>query len=62
LRQAAALIAYFAHHQPGELVQAWQDMVTRGKGWEKRARDGVRALALAYPDRPEFTSLATEAG
>ncbi|MBI5438228.1 MAG: nucleotidyltransferase domain-containing protein [Nitrosomonadales bacterium] len=62
LRQAAALISYFAHHQPGELVQAWQDMVVRGKGWEKRVRDGVRALTLTYPDRPEFTSLATEAG
>lgn len=62
LRQAAALISYFAHHQPEELVQAWQDMVARGKGWEKRVRDGVRALALAYPDKPEFTSLATEAG
>ena len=62
LRQAAALISYFARHQPEELVQAWLDMVARGKGWEKRAREGVRALALAYPEMPEFTSLATATG
>jgi hypothetical protein len=62
LRQAAALISYFAHHQPEELVQAWLDMVARGKGWEKRAREGLRALVRAYPDRPEFTSLAAQAG
>ena len=60
LRQAAALISYFAHHQPEELVQAWQDMVARGRGWKKRVRAGVRALALAYPDRSEFVSLAAE--
>lgn len=60
LRQAAALISYFARHQPGELVQAWLDMVACGKGWKKRAREGLRALVLAYPDRPEFASLEAE--
>lgn len=60
LRQAAALIAYFAHHQPEDLVQAWLDMVARGKGWEKRALQGVRALVQAYPDRQEFSSLEAE--
>lgn len=62
LRQAAALISYFARHQPEELVRAWLDMAARGKGWEKRAKEGLRALVLAYPDRPEFASLADEAG
>jgi hypothetical protein len=60
LRQAAALISYFYRHQPDELVQAWLDMVARGKGWEKRARSGLQALVRAYPDKPEFASLEAE--
>jgi hypothetical protein len=60
LRQAAALISYFAGHQPEELVQAWLDMVARGKGWENRARSGLQALVRAYPDKPEFASLEVE--
>lgn len=59
LRQSAALISYFARHQAEELVQAWLDMAARGKGWKKRAQEGLRALVLAYPDRPEFSSLKT---
>lgn len=61
LRQAAALISYFARHQPEEIVQVWLDMAARGKGWERRAREGLRALVLAYPDKPEFASLKAEA-
>lgn len=52
LRQSAALVAYFAEHNPEELIWAWQDMVSRGKGWEKRAVAGAHALVRAYPDLP----------
>lgn len=52
LRQSAALVAYFAVHNPEELISAWKDLISRGKGWEKRAVAGAHALVRAYPDLP----------
>jgi hypothetical protein len=43
LRQAAALISYFAHHQPEDLVQAW--LRAAGAGKTVRGRGCVRWCA-----------------
>lgn len=50
LRQAASLLAYYRAHRPWEIDEAWTDLVSRGKGWERRARQGAAALDKFYPD------------
>ncbi len=50
LLQAAALIAYFKDHRSEELRDAWRDLLSRGKGWRIRARQGRDALSKAAPD------------
>ena len=45
LAQAAALVAYFKTHDPTALATAWQDALSRGPGWVKRATGGRAALA-----------------
>lgn len=50
LRQAAALLAYYREQRVWEIDEAWADLVSRGKGWQRRAMQGVGALDKAYPD------------
>lgn len=50
LHQAASLLAYYREHRPWEIDEAWADLVSRGKGWQLRARQGVAALDRLYPD------------
>jgi hypothetical protein len=50
LLQAAALIAYFKDHRQDELRHAWHDLLSRGKGWRSRAKEGWSALSKAAPD------------
>ncbi|HEY6862292.1 MAG TPA: nucleotidyltransferase domain-containing protein [Burkholderiales bacterium] len=50
LLQSAALIAYFKDHRDDELRATWHDLLSRGKGWHGRAKDGWSALAKAAPD------------
>ncbi len=46
LGQAAALIEYYlTTDQPRQIAAAWQDALGRGRGWERRAQQGRRALA-----------------
>jgi hypothetical protein len=45
IAQAGALVAYFKKHDPSALAAAWQDALTRGPGWRKRAMGGRAALA-----------------
>jgi hypothetical protein len=49
LLQAAALIEYLAANRPDELTDAWQDALSRGPGWTKRARQGRDGLAKLKP-------------
>jgi hypothetical protein len=49
LAQSAALISYFAQHQPDELMDAWTDLDGRGKGWRTRFGKGVDMLLRAMP-------------
>jgi hypothetical protein len=48
--QAAALVAYFKTHDQRALTTAWQDAVSRGPGWVKRAMGGRAALAAVSPE------------
>lgn len=49
LRQAASILSFYLDHREWEIFEAWNDMVSRGPGWMKRAHEGLRALARAYP-------------
>ena len=44
LAQAAALIAYCTERDPDGLREAWNDALSRGPGWVKRAEQGREAL------------------
>lgn len=50
LAQAACLISWFARFQPEDLIDAWQDLQGRGKGWRSRFETGVNMLLRAFPD------------
>jgi len=50
LHQAAALISWLQATDPDAIVACWQDLLSRGKGWQTRARKGLRALRTLDPD------------
>ncbi len=50
LHQAASLLAYYREHGKWDIDEAWTDLVSRGKGWVRRAKQGVEALDRFYPD------------
>lgn len=51
LLQAASLISYFAGNGQSALFNAaWQDALSRGKGWQSRAVQGMEALIKMAPD------------
>lgn len=50
LQQAAALLAYYQGHGKWDIDEAWVDLMSRGKGWARRAKQGVDALDRFYPD------------
>lgn len=50
LAQAAALLDWFKRYRPWEVEEAWQDMVSRGRGWVSRIGRGVKALDRWAPE------------
>jgi hypothetical protein len=50
LAQAAHLLAYLGEHRPSELQEAQTDLLSRGRGWATRYKEGVAALQKKYPD------------
>ncbi|MEW6119351.1 MAG: GSU2403 family nucleotidyltransferase fold protein, partial [Pseudomonadota bacterium] len=50
LHQSASLLAYYREHGTWDIDEAWADLVSRGKGWVRRALQGVKALDRAYPE------------
>ena len=51
LLQAASLVEYFLRQgEAGRLNRAWNDAVSRGSGWRKRAEAGRKALLAIAPD------------
>ncbi len=52
LAQAACLLSYLWDHRREALDESLADMLTRGKGWLVRLRQGVQALNKKYADLP----------
>ena len=51
LLQAASIISYFVSNDQSEIFnKAWQDALSRGKGWQTRALQGKAALLKMAPD------------
>jgi hypothetical protein len=54
--QAAALLEYFRERDADTVKTVWADALSRGPGWRKRAKEGLRALAAADQKLAEFLS------
>ena len=52
LAQAACLLSFLWDHRRETLEESLADMLTRGKGWLTRLRQGSLALHKAYPELP----------
>ena len=50
LAQAAHLLAWLRDHRREPLDNAVDDLMTRGRGWVSRFRQGALALNKAYPE------------
>jgi hypothetical protein len=50
LRQSAALLEFYAAHHPEDLIEAWEDLNSRGKGWRTRFEAGVTMLLQEIPE------------
>jgi len=49
LQQAAALLAHLKELRKSDVDRAWKDLVSRGKGWRSRAKQGLQALDKRFP-------------
>jgi hypothetical protein len=49
LAQAAALLACLHETRPWEVEEAWEDLLSRGKGWRERVTVSLKALNKRYP-------------
>ena len=49
LEQAAALIEYLLENDADLLQETWEDLISRGLGWSRRATEGLQALRKQYP-------------
>ena len=49
LVQAASLLQYFKNNRSWEMKEAYEDLVSRGKGWVTRFERGLLAIDKAYP-------------
>jgi hypothetical protein len=47
--QSAALISWYANHQPDTLRATLEDLMERGPGWRKRAKQGIAAVTKLDP-------------
>lgn len=52
LAQAACLFDFLWEHQQEAFDKALADILTRGKGWCTRLRQGAQAMHKAYPELP----------
>jgi hypothetical protein len=58
LMQSACLLSFLWDHRRESLDEALSDMLTRGKGWQARLKQGAAALHKAHPQLPVATHLA----
>ena len=49
LEQAGMLMSVLKERRPAEVQDTWNDLLSRGKGWATRARQGLGALDKAFP-------------
>ena len=61
LAQAACLCAYLWDHRREALAEALKDLLSRGKGWVSRYKQGAAALHKAYPEIEVSARLANAA-
>lgn len=50
LVQAASLLQYFKNNRTWEIKEAYEDLMSRGKGWGIRFERGLVAIEKAYPE------------
>lgn len=62
MAQAAGLLDWLCERRPDEVDLAWDDMLSRGKGWRTRLRQGVTALQKAFPQLAAARLLAQRSG
>ncbi|HEX2011123.1 MAG TPA: GSU2403 family nucleotidyltransferase fold protein [Roseateles sp.] len=48
--QAATLIDYLSAERPDDLKDAWEDLLSRGKGWKSRAGQALTAMRERFPE------------
>ncbi|OHE57722.1 MAG: hypothetical protein A2Z47_01370 [Thermodesulfovibrio sp. RBG_19FT_COMBO_42_12] len=46
--QASQVFSVLADDRPGDLILAWDEIKRRGRGWVKRASDGLKLLRKIY--------------
>ena len=50
LTQAASLLRYFKDNRTWEIQAAYEDLMSRGKGWVSRFERGRKAIEKTYPE------------
>lgn len=50
LIQAASLLQYFKDNRTWEIKEAYEDLVSRGKGWVSRLERGLAAIEKGHPE------------
>ncbi len=50
LQQAAALLARLEELRKSDVDRAWKDLVSRGKRWRSRAKQGLQVLDKRFPE------------
>ncbi len=62
LVQAGCLLTLLKERRPWEVEEAWEDLISRGKGWVSRASQGLKACSKAFPELalPEWLKLPAQ--
>lgn len=47
--QSGCLLSLMKSHRAWEVEEAWEDLISRGKGWVTRVKHGLRAVDKAFP-------------
>lgn len=47
--QAGCLLSLLKERRPWEVEEAWEDLLSRGKGWVSRVAQGLHAIDKAFP-------------
>jgi hypothetical protein len=58
LTQAASLLGYFKENRTWEIQAAYEDLMSRGKGWVSRFERGRKAIEKSYPEMEVSTWLS----